>query len=71
MKRAAVYRGRRCWWVDVCDAADYRPGGPWQLRALATETGTTCGLPTHEEALRYALAEVGLTPTNPEPMEAP
>lgn len=27
--------------------------------------------PTHAEALAHALAEVGLTPTSPEPMEAP
>ena len=27
--------------------------------------------PTHEAALAYALAEVGLSPPNPEPTEAP
>lgn len=27
--------------------------------------------PTHAEALAHALHEVGLTPTNPEPVEAP
>lgn len=32
---------------------------------------STDDFPTHAAALAHALAEVGLTPRNPEPMEAP
>ena len=60
MKRAAVYRGAWRWWVDTCLAHEYRPGGPWQLRALAAPSAQTRDFPTHTEALAHALVEVGL-----------
>ena len=66
MKRAAVYRGAWGWWVDTCLADEYRPGGPWQLRALAAPSAQTHSFPTHAAALEHALAEVGLTEKNTE-----
>ena len=58
MKRALVRKyGTRCW--HVCFS---RHGV--MIDGCAT-------IPTHAEALAHALHEVGLTPANPEPIEAP
>ena len=45
---------------------------PWHVTVIYDGALHVCGARgTHAEALAHALAEVGLTPTNPEPMEAP
>lgn len=58
MKRAEVFRADPGAWITSL----YLNGIVLMGRAE---------YPTYTEALHAALAEVGLTPTNPEPMEAP
>lgn len=79
MKRAEVCRIGRSWFVDLYpyDEKPYpgpnsriseRAGGTFfpDVRAEVWEPH-----PTHAAALAHALAAVGLTPSNPEPTEAP
>lgn len=59
-RRAAIYRGADAWWIDSCDADEYREGLTWHLKALLADSARHTSRPTHREALAYALAETGL-----------
>lgn len=73
MKRAAVWQdtGTGRWYVDVCPASGYRTGGPIESRCAPVSSPVGPAYRTHARALEVALEAVGLTPANPEPMEAP
>lgn len=64
MKRAKVRRSFPGSWAVQVNATTGDPD--WPLRVTFHPN-----IPTHAEALHAALEAVGLTPTNPEPMEAP
>lgn len=65
-----------CRWADsrIVKRAQVRRHGPGRWRAwINSPTGSVSHrpFPTHAEALHAALEAVGLTTTNPAPMEAP
>lgn len=70
-----VYKDPNVWYFDTFD----QPVDPDAMgcriadRPYYTSRDPVGGdrYPTHESALAAALASVGLTPTSPEPMEAP
>ena len=70
MKRAEVYRGGEAWWITTVWSGEI----PERELPIGKRASTSaahrrlCGgdFDTYAEALAYALAAVGLTPTNPE-----
>lgn len=69
MKRAEVYRGGEAWWMVVVWSGEI-PERELPIRMRASSGSAhrlLCGedFDTYAEALAYALASVGLTPTNP------